>query len=164
MIAGRAPVVSVIGSATCSKELAQLAEQVGSLLAREGVILVCGGRGGVMEAACRGARDQGGFTVGILPGRSPEEANPHLSLALPTGLGEARNTLVATAGQATIAVGGGFGTLSEIAFALKRGLRVILLSSPNWQNALADARGVYVASSAQDAVRAALNLTPPHKT
>lgn len=117
-----------------------------------------------MEAACRGARDQGGFTVGILPGRSPEEANPHLSLALPTGLGEARNTLVATAGQATIAVGGGFGTLSEIAFALKRGLRVILLSSPNWQNALADARGVYVASSAQDAVRAALNLTPPHKT
>jgi uncharacterized protein (TIGR00725 family) len=153
----RAPVVSVIGSATCSETLAELAEQVGRLLAREGAVLVCGGRGGVMEAACRGARAQGGFTVGILPGRNPSEGNPYLSLALPTGLGESRNTLVATAGQAVIAVGGGLGTLSEIAFALKRGLRVVLLSSSRWQEALEDANGVYVASSPQEAVQKALD-------
>jgi hypothetical protein len=109
-----------------------------------------------MEAACRGAFEEGGFTVGILPGRSPSEGNRFLSLALPTGLGETRNALVATAGEAVIAVGGGLGTLSEVAFALKRGLRVILLSSTRWQEALEDAQGVYVASNPLDAVTTAL--------
>lgn len=156
MSAQGAPVVSVVGSGTCSEDIAHVAEEVGRLLARAGVILVCGGRGGVMEAACRGAQAEGGFTVGILPGVNPGEGNPHLSLALPTGLGQARNTLVASAGQAVIAIEGRFGTLSEIAFALNRGIRVILLSSARWEGPFAGEEGVYVAADPQEAIDLAL--------
>lgn len=98
---------------------------MGRLLARCGAVLVSGGLGGVMEAACRGARGEGGTTVGILPGLGREAANPHLTVALATGLGEARNALVVRAADALIAVGGAYGTLSEIALALKAGKRVI---------------------------------------
>lgn len=121
--------VAVIGGGTCSPAEVATAEEVGALLARAGAVVVCGGLSGVMEAACRGARREGGLTVGILPGNDRAAANPHVMVAIATGLGELRNGLVARAADAVIAVGGEFGTLSEIGFALKLGKRVIGLST-----------------------------------
>lgn len=121
----RPPVIAVIGENDPTPEVAALAEAVGEELASAGAILVCGGLGGVMEAACRGASRKGGVTIGILPGRRREDANPFVTYAIPTGLGHARNILVIRAAQAVIAVGGKFGTLSEIAFAKIEGLAVI---------------------------------------
>jgi uncharacterized protein (TIGR00725 family) len=105
------------------------AEEVGGLLAEAGAVLVCGGLGGVMEAACRGARSKLGLTIGLLPGDRRDDANGWVSIAIPTGLGEARNALVVRAAEAVIAIGGGWGTLSEVAFAMKRGTPVISLGS-----------------------------------
>jgi uncharacterized protein (TIGR00725 family) len=103
----------------------EAAEEVGRLLAERGAMLVCGGLGGTMEAACRGARAGGGTTIGILPGLSRSDANPFVDVVVPTGLGEARNALVVRAADAVIALGGGYGTLSEIALALRAGKPVI---------------------------------------
>ena len=121
----RKSAVSVIGPGECSEWEAQAAKSVGRLLASNDVTVICGGRGGVMEAVCRGAQDAGGVTVGILPGLVVEEGNRYLTIAIPTGLGEGRNAIIARAGQAVIAIGGRFGTLSEIAFALKMGKQVV---------------------------------------
>jgi uncharacterized protein (TIGR00725 family) len=110
---------------------------------------VCGGLGGVMEAACRGAKEAGGVTVGILPGTDRAAANAFVDVAIPSGLGEARNALVVRAADALIAVGGGYGTLSEIALALKAGKRVVGLDS--W-----DIEGVVAAADPQAAVAAVL--------
>ena len=123
------PYVAVVGPDRCDAGTARLAEEVGRELARRGAIVVSGGLGGVMEAACRGAKEAGGTTVGILPGTSRRDANPHVDVALPTGMGEARNALVVRAADALIAVGGEFGTLSEIALALKAGKRVVGLET-----------------------------------
>jgi len=109
--------VAVIGSSSCSAEVAGWAETVGRLLAERGAVLLCGGLGGVMEAAARGAKQRGGLTVGILPGADPGEANPYIDVPLATGMGEMRNALIVRAAQAAIAIGGGWGTLSEIAMA-----------------------------------------------
>lgn len=121
--------VAVIGSASCSLELARLAEEVGRRVALAGAVLLCGGMGGVMEAACRGARRAGGTTVGILPGKVIESGNRWLSVCLPTGMGDGRNWLVAAGAHAVVAIGGGLGTLSEIALALKAGRPVIGLDT-----------------------------------
>ena len=121
--------ISVIGAANSDQETAGLAEEVGKLIAEKGAVLVCGGLGGVMTAVSKGAREAGGVTVGILPGTDRAEANPHLTIALATGLGYARNALVVQAGDAVIAVGGEFGTLSEIGFALQFGKPVIGLNT-----------------------------------
>jgi uncharacterized protein (TIGR00725 family) len=120
--------IAVIGPGGGSPTVCALAEEVGSLLAREGAILVCGGRGGVMEAAARGARRSGGCTVGILPGHDRSDANPFIDHAITTGLGEARNLVVVSSGDAVIAVGAGYGTLSEIGLAAKIGRPVVILS------------------------------------
>jgi uncharacterized protein (TIGR00725 family) len=120
------------------------------LIAERGALLVCGGLGGVMEAACRGARAAGGTTLGLLPGADRAEANPHVTVAVPTGLGEARNALVVRAADAVVAIGGGYGTLSEIALALRAGKPVIGLGT--W-----DIDGIEVASDPEAAVRAALD-------
>jgi uncharacterized protein (TIGR00725 family) len=117
--------VAVIGGARCSPSEAQAAEIVGRELAQGGATVICGGRGGVMEAACRGARSAGGLTVGLLPGDDPSGANPYVDVAIATGLGEARNAIVARTARAVVAIGGRYGTLSEIAFALKHGLPVV---------------------------------------
>ncbi len=101
------------------------AEAVGRAVAEAGAVLVCGGLDGVMEAACRGAQAGGGLTVGILPGRHRTDANPHVDIAIPTGLGEARNALVVRAADAVVAIAGEYGTLSEIALALKAGIPVV---------------------------------------
>ncbi len=137
--------ISVIGGATCSEAEAALAKRVGRLLAEQGVGVVCGGRGGVMAAVCRGAVQAGGTTVGLLPGDTTEDANPWVQIAIPTGLGEARNAIVARAGVGVIAIGGGYGTLSEIALALKWGKPVAGLGT--WA-----IDGVYAASNPEDAV------------
>jgi uncharacterized protein (TIGR00725 family) len=121
--------VAVVGPGDASPEQQALAEAVGRLLARRGAVVVCGGLGGVMEAACRGARAESGMAVGILPGLDRGAANPHVSVAIATGLGEARNALVVRAADALIAVGGAYGTLSEIALALKAGKPVIGLGT-----------------------------------
>jgi uncharacterized protein (TIGR00725 family) len=139
--------VAVIGP---GDEPTVVAAEVGRLLAERGTVLVCGGRGGAMEAACRGAKEAGGLTVGILPGSDRSEANPFVDVVLPTGLGEARNALVVGTADVVIAVGGGFGTLSEIALALKAGKRVIGLGT--WE-----IEGVTAAESPEAAVAAALS-------
>ena len=115
----RAVHVAVVGSGSAERDELRLAEEVGRLLATRGAIVLCGGLGGVMEAACRGAKSVGGMTVGLLPGSDRREANAWVDLAIPTGLGEARNALVVRAADVLIAIAGEFGTLSEIALALK---------------------------------------------
>ena len=121
--------VGVIGARSCSGEIAALAFEVGRRIAEAGWTLVCGGMGGVMAEACRGARSVGGLTVGILPGSRRGDGNPFLSVAVVTGLGEARNALVVKSSEALIAVAGGYGTLSEIALAGAAGIPVVGLRS-----------------------------------
>ena len=124
------PYIAVVGSGD-RLPVAQRrkAEAVGRAVAEAGAVLVCGGLGGVMEAACRGAHAGGGLTVGILPGRHRGEANRHVDVAIPTGLGEARNVLVVRSADAVVALAGEFGTLSEIAFALQAGIPVVGLDT-----------------------------------
>lgn len=118
--------VGVIGAGQIDDTaLAAVARSVGRLVAQGGAVLVCGGLGGVMAEAAAGARDAGGTTVGILPGTSRRDANPHIDIVIPTGLGEARNALVARASDVLIALDGEFGTLSEIALGLKLGKPVV---------------------------------------
>jgi uncharacterized protein (TIGR00725 family) len=119
------PYVAVCGPEPAAADVLDAAEQVGRGLAEAGAVVVCGGHGGVMEAASRGAASAGGTVIGILPGLDRAEGNPHLTVAIPTGLGELRNGLIVRAADAVIAVGGAFGTLSEIALALKTGVPVI---------------------------------------
>jgi uncharacterized protein (TIGR00725 family) len=121
--------VSVCGSGDAPPDVVALGEEVGSRLAAANAIVVCGGLSGVMEAVCRGAKSAGGTTVGILPGTERSDANTFVDVAIPTGLGESRNALVARAADALIAIGGEFGTLSEIALALKIGTPVIGLGT-----------------------------------
>ncbi len=137
--------IGVIGGSRAGKESLAAAREVGRLIARRGGILVCGGLGGVMEEAARGAKEEGGLTVGILPGNRTEEANPYIDIPLATGLGYSRNSLVAMNADALIAVDGEYGTLSEIAYGRIYGRRVIGLGT--W-----DIEGVEAAASPEEAV------------
>lgn len=121
--------IGVIGSARCSQNIYRLGEKVGEGIARRGAILICGGLGGVMEAACKGAKAAGGLTVGILPGVRADDANPYVDIPVVTGLSLARNLLVVRSSQALIAIEGGYGTLSEIAFSLQLDVPVIGLKT-----------------------------------
>ena len=143
--------IGVIGAGDCSEDVCELAEEVGKGIAAAGAILVCGGMGGVMEAAARGAKKQGGTTIGILPGVEKIHANAHIDFPIVTGLGEGRNLLVVRNSDALIALPGKFGTLSEIAFALQLGKPVIGLSTWNVSGEITRAR------DARDAVRLALD-------
>ena len=140
--------VSVIGSGVANEARA---EEVGRLLAERGCTVVCGGRGEVMAAAARGAKSAGGTTIGILPGRSREEANEWIDHVVVTGLGHARNAIVAASGDAVIAVGGSYGTLTEIAFAKIYGRPVVILEPG------VDVEGVPRAATPADAVEAVLS-------
>lgn len=148
--------VAVVGGSTCSAEVARIAEEVGQRLAAEGVTLVCGGLGGVMEAACRGAKSAGGLTVGILPGDDSHGANPYVDVPIVTGMGYARNVVVVRSAQAVIAVDGSYGTLSEIAHALQSGIPVIGLGT--WSLSLHEKQdnSVIRAQSAEEAVKKAI--------
>lgn len=127
--------VAVCGPDPCSPEVGAQAEEVGRLLARSGAVVVCGGLGGCMEAAARGAAAEGGVVIGILPGEDRAAGNPYLTVSVPTGMGEMRNTLIVRSSDALIAVAGEFGTLSEMAFALKTGVPVVGLGT--WELARA---------------------------
>jgi 2'-5' RNA ligase len=156
-IRGR-PFVAVIGASECDADVATLAEEVGRHLAEAGAVLVCGGRGGVMEAACRGAKSAGGLTIGILPGLDRSDCNPYVDIPIVTTIGFARNIIVVSSAQAAIAVAGSYGTLSEIAYALQRGMPVVALGS--WQLARNDriTDAVPVAETPAEAVARVLEL------
>jgi uncharacterized protein (TIGR00725 family) len=147
--------ISVIGGGRCVAAVLELAERVGRLVAQEGATLVCGGLGGVMEAAARGAKAAGGATIGILPGHDRSAANPYLDHVITTGVGHARNLAVVSSGDAVIAVGGGYGTLSEIGLAAKLGRPVVVLAGWRLEGGEASDMITY-ASTAEEAVRLAL--------
>jgi uncharacterized protein (TIGR00725 family) len=149
----RMPLISVIGSSRCGPELSALAEKAGTLLAEAGVGIVSGGGGGVMEAVCRGAAGAGGVTIGILAEEEQQAANRYVRFAIPTGIGEARNAIVVRAGSAVLAIGGGYGTLSEIAFALKWGKPVIGLRTWEAVDSSGQQAAVDSCGSVEEAVR-----------
>lgn len=144
--------IAVAGAGICGSDLMDIAEEVGRGIAEAEAVLICGGLGGVMEGAARGAASAGGLTIGILPGRDDYDANPYIRVPLPTGMGEGRNVLVARTAHAVIAIGGEWGTLSEVAMARKCGVPVVLL-----RPGLTAALELPVADTAGEAVRLALH-------
>ena len=151
-------IIAVIGGSQCSKEEAKTAEEIGRQLARQGAILVCGGLSGVMEAACKGASSEGGLTIGILPGENRQAANPYVQIPIVTGIGYARNITVAKSAQAVIAVGGSYGTLSEISYALQSGIPVIGLNTWSLSRNSKQDNSIIPAQNATEAVDKALDL------
>ncbi|HXX64505.1 MAG TPA: TIGR00725 family protein [Bacteroidota bacterium] len=147
----RQRIIAVIGAAEAGEATLKIAEDVGRFIARGKAIMVCGGLGGVMEAAARGAQEEGGITVGILPQNHRDHANPHIQIPVVSGFGEGRNVIIARTADVLIAVGGEYGTLSEIAFGLKMGKPVIGIKT--W-----DIKGMIKADSAEEAVHKALGF------
>ncbi len=145
-------VIGVIGAGSCDSATGEIARSVGALIAERGAALVCGGLGGVMEAAARGAREKGGLTIGVTPGDSRDDVNPYIDIPVVTGMGHARNVIVVHTAQALIAVSGGSGTLSEIAIALKTGKPVVAIGK--WGSV----EGVVCAEAPVDAVEKAFEL------
>ena len=146
------PYIAVIGAGDATEELYEQAREVGRLVAENGGTVICGGLGGVMEAAARGASEAGGTSIGILPDEDRSRANDYLSFSVAAGTGQARNLAVVCSGGAVIAVGGGYGTLSEIGLAKKVGRPVVSLGS--WDLG----EHVAVAGSPEAAVEAAFGL------
>ncbi len=158
MTARETIIIAVIGTRQPSPEEATLAEEVGRELAKNGAVLVCGGLGGVMEAACRGACSEGGLTIGILPGDDAKSANPHVQIPIATGIGYARNAIIVKTAQAIIAVGGGYGTLTEIGYALDNKKPIIGLKTWKFsRNNHAD-KSIIRAHSAKESVKKALEM------
>ena len=132
-------VISVIGGSSIGTRVEDLAEKVGAMIADLGCVLVCGGLGGAMEAAAKGAKKAGGITIGILPGKEKDDANPYIDIALPTSIGYARNTIVACSADIIVALPGSFGTNTEICYGLIHSRPVIDLG--NWNvNGMIDAK------------------------
>ena len=150
--AERLPRIGVIGAASCTAKQARAAGETGRLIAEAGAVLICGGGPGVMAAACRGACQAGGLTVGILPGGSAGDANPYVKIPIVTGMGYARNVLVVKSSQAVIAIGGRYGTLSEIAYAAQFDIPIIGLGTWKVRAPIKHVR------TPQEAVRLALKL------
>jgi hypothetical protein len=148
--------ISVVGGDSALPETLTAAEALGRELARRGCTIVCGGRGGVMEAVCRGARSEGGHTIGILPSTDATEANRYVEFPVPTGLGYARNVIVVLCGEAVVAVDGAYGTLSEIAHALAHGKPVIGLHTWRFSNESSDDRAIIRATDPSDAAEKAV--------
>lgn len=144
--------IGVIGASSCNAQIAELAEAVGREIGRRGAVLVCGGLGGVMEFASKGAKEAGGLTIGILPGTSREEANCYIDIPIVTGLGHARNVVIAHSSDGIIAISGEHGTLSEIAIGLKLKKTVIGLNT--W-----DIEGVIRVKTAAEAVEKAMKIS-----
>ena len=144
--------IGVIGAGNCDESVAMIAEDVGREIAKRGAVLICGGLGGVMQAAACGAKQEGGTTIGILPGNRREDANPYIDIAILSAMGHARNAIIAQSCDALIAIDGEYGTLSEIALSLKMGKTVVVLES-NWE-----IEGARVAKDAQEAVEMAFGI------
>jgi uncharacterized protein (TIGR00725 family) len=145
-------VVAVIGGHRCNNEVEEISIKLGNLLAKVGVIVVCGGLSGVMEAVCKGVDSEGGLSIGILPGEDKKSANPYVGIVIPTGLGYTRNTIVVSCADIIIALPGEYGTLSEIAFALNMKKPVIGIGS--W-----DIKGMRQVKTPQEAVEIVKQLT-----
>lgn len=165
----RAPLIAVCGAQDPPPKIVAIAEAVGAEVARAGAVLVCGGLEGVMEAACRGAAREGGLTIGILPGMDTREANQWVAIPIATGIGHARNLAVVATSDAVIAVDGEFGTLSEIAFALRIGRPVVGLATwrlePGEHNSYLDeGPTVHPAADAPEAVNLAIRLAARTRT
>ncbi|MGH2807088.1 MAG: TIGR00725 family protein [Actinomycetota bacterium] len=156
--------MAVVGGGEVDAATAAEAEEVGRYIARSGAVLLCGGLGGCMEAAAKGARDAGGTTVGLLPGFSRADANDYLDIALPTNLGEMRNMVLVNAADAVIAVDGEFGTLSEIAFALRVGTPVVGLKTWELAKQGRSSTAIVTADSPEEAVATAIQLARPNFT
>jgi uncharacterized protein (TIGR00725 family) len=148
--ASEVPYIAVVGASQATDEDVADAQAVGRLLGAAGAVIVCGGRGGVMAAASRGAASVGGAVVGMLPGDDRSDANEWVSIAIPTGLGELRNGLIVRSVDAMVAVGGSYGTLSEVALGLQAGLKVYGLHT--W-----DIDGIEAVTTPEDAVEKALS-------
>jgi len=144
--------IGVIGDAVCSEKIMGLAEEVGREIAKRKGVLICGGLTGVMEGAARGAKKEGGLTIGIIPSESADDANPFIDIPIVTGLRDARNVIVVRSSEAIIAIQGKYGTLSEIAFALK--FKVPVIGLHTWDIT----QDIIIASNAVDAVEKAFNL------
>ncbi|MBE9507981.1 MAG: TIGR00725 family protein [Chloroflexi bacterium] len=151
-------IIAVIGGSAPTPEETAAAEAVGRALAEAGAVLICGGCGGVMEAACRGAKSAGGLTIGILPGTDRSEANPYVDIPIVTGIRCARNVIIARTAQAAIAVGGSYGTLSEIAFALSSDTPVVGLGTWEVQRQGHPLAPIVRAATPEEAVARALEL------
>ncbi|HID31846.1 MAG TPA: TIGR00725 family protein [bacterium (Candidatus Stahlbacteria)] len=145
-------IIGIIGGSSCDEGIGEIAYQVGRAVAEHGAILICGGMGGVMEQACRGARDAGGLTIGVLPGTSINSANPYVDVPIATGMGEARNVIITRTAQAVIAIDGRYGTLSEIAYAII--FRKPIIGIKTWEIKAP----IKKANSAEEAVELALRL------
>ncbi len=148
--------IAVVGGDKASADALAAAEEVGRELAEHGCALVCGGRGGVMEAACRGARSRGGHTIGVLPSTNRRDANEYVEFPVVTGIGAARNAIVVLSGDAVIAIDGSYGTLSEIALALVFGKPVVTLSSWTFEREDHPPPPLIRAENARDAVAKAV--------
>ena len=150
-------IIGVVGADKCSPDIARIAEEVGAELAWRNCILICGGRGGVMEAACKGAREAGGLTVGILPGPDQGETNKYVLLPIVTNMGDARNAIIVLSSQGIVAVDGRYGTLSEIALALKAGIPIVGIRT--WSLAINETNeeSILRATTAAEAVEMLLN-------
>jgi uncharacterized protein (TIGR00725 family) len=151
-------IIAVIGGYNCTPEELQIAESVGKEIARQNAILICGGLSGVMEAACKGAREEGGLTIGVLPGDTRQSANPFVQIPIVTGIGYARNVVIVKSAHAVVAIGGSYGTLSEISFALRENIPVIGLNTWSFSRNNQIDTSVIQAQSPIDAVNLAISL------
>ncbi len=150
------PVIAVIGGGQCSPDEAKLAEAVGREIALHGATVICGGLGGIMLSTCKGAAEAGGQSIGIIPGDSTASANQFVSVPIATGLGHSRNFIVVQSADAVIAIDGDYGTLSEIAIALKSGIPVIGLNTWTIARDGRDDKSILIANDAAEAVKLAL--------
>jgi len=149
--------IGVIGAHSCGREIGGYAYRAGKAIAEAGAVLVCGGMGGVMSEACRGAADGGGISIGILPGSSREMQNRYLTYSVTTGIGEARNSIVVGSSDAVITIDGSYGTLSEIAFALKAGKPVAGVKTWNLRDGDGSTAPIVYFDEPEKAVRWAIN-------
>lgn len=156
MTAKKSVIIAVIGNREAEPAQLKLAEEVGREIARAGAILICGGLTGVMSAACKGAQSEGGLTIGVLPGSSAKDANPYVQIPIVTNIGYARNVIVVKSAQAVIAVGGGYGTLTEIGYALDAKIPVIGIKTWSLSRNGEKEKSIIRARDAKEAVRLAM--------
>ncbi|UCE25744.1 MAG: TIGR00725 family protein [Candidatus Zixiibacteriota bacterium] len=152
MTPNRKPVIAVVGANKCSKKLRDMAAEVGQYVAENGGVIVCGGLGGIMEGAARGAKQANGVTIGILPGDNADDANEFIDFVIPSGFGEARNILIIRTADAVVAFPGKYGTLSEMAFALQAGKPLVSVNAWNLGDDVAQAE------TPQEAARIAMEM------
>jgi uncharacterized protein (TIGR00725 family) len=150
--------IGVIGASQPPDELLPIAEKVGEEIAKRGGILICGGMGGIMESACKGAKRSGGLTVGILPTITRDSANPYIDIPIVTGIGYARNIIVVLSSEAIIAIGGAYGTLTELAFALHFNIPVIGIRTWRVESEFTEVKGIIYVDEPEEAVRIAMEV------